>query len=124
MTTKPTFTVLAAALSAALLVAGCGGGSKSSKADFCRDNATLNAKSAKMTSRADTVKFFEENIATIDHFGKVAPADIATDAKKMVRAAHDVISKKSAAPFENGSIATSARTVDKYCGPPASTTTT
>lgn len=124
MTTKPTLTVLAAALSAALLVAGCGGGSKSTKAAFCRDNATLNAKSAKVTKKADTVRFFVDNIATIDHFGKVAPADIAADAQKMVRAAHDVISKKNAAAFENLSIATAARNVDKYCAPPSSTSTT
>ena len=126
MTRKPPgVLLLATTLSAGLLVSGCGGGgSTGDKAAFCRDNATLNAKSVKVTNKADTVKFFADNIATIDHFGKVAPSDIRGDAKKMVSAAHAVISNKNATLFENPPVAKSAATVNKYCAPAASTSTT
>jgi hypothetical protein len=124
MTTKPTLTLLAAALSAILLVAGCGGGgSKSTKAAFCGDNASLNNGTQKATDIAGVIAYFKANVATIDDFGKNAPSDIKADAQKLVAAAHKVIDSGDIKAFTDTAVANAGKHVDSYCGTATTTST-
>jgi hypothetical protein len=124
--TRTVSMLLACALGASLLAAGCsgGGGSKPDKAAFCRDNATLNTQSAKAKSLADVAKIFKANEATIDDFQKHAPADIRTDANTLVNAAHKVISTGSTKAFSVTATAAAGTRVDNYCAKSSGATTT
>jgi hypothetical protein len=125
MTRRPIISLLAAVLGAMLFAAGCGGGSKGSdKAAFCKDNAILNAKTATVSSLAEVAKLFKANVATIDDFGKKAPADIKADAQKLVDAAHKVISTGDASVFADNAVANAGKHVDTYCGQGTTTPTT
>jgi hypothetical protein len=123
-TTRPTVALLAAAVSAVLLVAGCGGsGAKSTKAAFCSDNATLNTGTQKATDVAGVIAYFKANVATIDDFGRNAPSDIKADAQKLVTAAHKVIDSGDIKAFTDNAVAAAGKHVDSYCGTGATTTT-
>jgi ABC-type oligopeptide transport system substrate-binding subunit len=126
MIRKPVLLLLALTLGAATLAAcGSSGGSasKASKAAFCRDNTKLSSSTQKATSLADIVKIFKANVATIDDFGKTAPADIAADAKKLVDAAHKVISTGDTKAFSDTATSDAGKRVDTYCGKSTTTTT-
>jgi hypothetical protein len=124
MLRTPARLILAVALGATLLAAGCGGGSKSpgDKAAFCKDDATLNTASAKATSLADVVTIFKANAATIDDFAKQAPADIKDDATTLVTAAHKVISSGDATLFGGPTTEAAGKRVDAYCSKSTATT--
>jgi hypothetical protein len=111
--------VLAAALGATLLAAGCGSSSKTSDtktAAFCRDNTKIIEAGQGVTGEAGILGVLKANSATLEDFAKNMPHDvIERDATKLVVAWRDAIKTNSAKAFLTARILNASTHVLSYC---------
>ena len=107
--------MLAVALGATLLAAGCGGKKDGDPAAFCRDNTTLNNAFSKAKTVKDIVPELKANIATIDRLSGTAPGPVKEDVQKLVDAAHTAIRTGNGKPFMEEEISLVSTHAISYC---------
>ena len=118
-----TVPVLAAALGATLLVAGCGSsGSNNNNNDaktaaFCRDNTKIIVAGQGVTGgAAGVLGVLKANAATLEDFAKNMPNDvIKRDATKLVVAWRDAVRTGDAKAFLTARILNASTHVLSYC---------
>jgi hypothetical protein len=115
-----TVPVLAAALGATLLAAGCSDNNNNKNdaktAAFCRDNTKIIQAGQGVTGEAGILGVLKANVATLEDFAKNMPNDvIERDATKLVVAWRDAIKTNSAKAFLTTRIQLASTHVLSYC---------
>ena len=113
-----TVPVLAAALGATLLAAGCSDNNKNDAktAAFCRDNTKIILAGQGVTGEAGILRVLKSNVATLEDFAKNMPHDvIERDATKLVVAWRDAVRTEDAKPFLTTRIQLASTHVLSYC---------
>ena len=114
-----TVPVLAAALGATLLAAGCSDNNNKNDAKtaaFCRDNTKIIQAGQGVTGEAGILRVLKANVATLEDFAKNMPDDvIERDATKLVVAWRDAVRTGDAKPFLTTRIQLASTHVLSYC---------